>query len=144
MNSSTKKHSRQRTAQPPVERLEIRTLMSAFGDVQVLATVPAPGFPEGIAVRGDRVYVAGPATFGTAGHIPSKVFAYDDRTGALLRTYDIQGENLSQEHANSRDAWFSPFTKNLVKPLRSRFWNYVVDSVGEIKLAKVTVIPFAV
>jgi len=38
----------------------------AFGDVQVLATVPSPpGFPEGIAVRGNEVYVALAAPFGS-------------------------------------------------------------------------------
>ena len=74
----------------------------AFGDVQVLSTVPfPPGFPEGIAVNGNRVYVAGPARFGTAGEPPSKVFAYDTRTGEQLREYAMQGENLAQEHANS-------------------------------------------
>jgi sugar lactone lactonase YvrE len=73
-----------------------------FGDVQVLATVPTPpGFPEGIAVRGNRAYVAGPARFGNAGEPPSKVFAFDTRTGALLRTYPMQGENLAIDHANS-------------------------------------------
>ena len=74
-----------------------------FGDVQVLATVPAStGFPEGIAVRGNQVYVSGPARFGTAGDgTPSRVFAYDLDSGALLRTYDIQGEDLNQDHANS-------------------------------------------
>ena len=74
-----------------------------FGDVEVLATVPAStGFPEGIAVRGNKIYVSGPARFGTAGDgTPSRVFAYDADSGALLRTYDIQGENLSQDHANS-------------------------------------------
>jgi sugar lactone lactonase YvrE len=74
----------------------------AFGDVQVLATVPfPPGFPEGIAVKGNKVYVAGPARFGNAGEPPSKVFAYDIKDGSLVRTYAIQGENLSQDHANS-------------------------------------------
>jgi hypothetical protein len=44
-----------------------------FGDVQVLATVPfPPGFPEGIAVNGNKVYVAGPARFGTAGEPPPR------------------------------------------------------------------------
>src|SRR5215207_6879041 len=74
----------------------------SFGDVQILATVPfPPGFPEGIAVNGDRVYVAGPASFDTAGTPASKVFAYDIKTGELLRTYEIQGELTQFPHANS-------------------------------------------
>ena len=75
----------------------------SFGDVQVLGTIPAStGFPEGIAVRGNKIYVSGPARFGTAGDAtPSRVFAFDIDSGALLTTYDIQGEDLSQNHANS-------------------------------------------
>ena len=74
----------------------------SFGDVQILATVPhPPGFPEGIAVNGDKVYVAGPASFDTAGTPASKVFAFDVKTGALLRTYEIQGELTQFPHANS-------------------------------------------
>src|SRR5215211_7441101 len=74
----------------------------AFGDVQILATVPfPPGFPEGIAVNGDRVYVAGPASFDTAGTPASKVFAYDGKTGELLHVYEIQGELTQFPHANS-------------------------------------------
>lgn len=73
-----------------------------FGDVQVRATVPfPPGFPEGIAVNGSRVYVAGPASFDTAGTPASKVFAFDEKTGELLRTYEIQGEQTQFPHANS-------------------------------------------
>ena len=73
-----------------------------FGDVKILATVATPpGFPEGIAVNGDKVYVAGPASFDTAGTPASKVFAYDAKTGALLRTYEIQGELTQFPHANS-------------------------------------------
>jgi sugar lactone lactonase YvrE len=73
-----------------------------YGDVDVLATFPAtPGFPEGIAVRGDRVYVAGPAKFGTTASGPSHVFAFDIHGGALVQTYVTQGENLLAEHANS-------------------------------------------
>lgn len=73
-----------------------------YGDVQVLAQVPAPpGFPEGIAVFGSLVWVSGPATFGTAGQGPSKVLLYHASSGRLLRTFDIQGEDLTQEHANS-------------------------------------------
>jgi sugar lactone lactonase YvrE len=73
-----------------------------FEDVQILATVPfPPGFPEGIAVRGNKVYVAGPASFDTAGTPPSKVFAYDINTGELERTYTIEGEQTQFPHANS-------------------------------------------
>ena len=73
-----------------------------FGDVKILATVPTPpGFPEGIAVNGDKVYVAGPASFDTAGTPASKVFAYNAKTGELLRTYEIQGEQTQFPHANS-------------------------------------------
>lgn len=73
-----------------------------FGDLRVLATVPfPPGYPEGIAVNGNRVYVAGPARFGTAGEPASKVFAFDMSNGNLVNTYTIQGEDLSQDHANS-------------------------------------------
>jgi sugar lactone lactonase YvrE len=73
-----------------------------FGDVQILATFPTPpGFPEGIAVKGNKVYVSGPARFGTAGTGPSKVVAFNRATGALEATYDTQGEALAFEHANS-------------------------------------------
>lgn len=72
-----------------------------LGDVKVLAPVPAPGFPEGIAFHGNHVYVSGPATFGTAGSGPSVVWAFNASTGALMKTYEIEGEDLTQEHANS-------------------------------------------
>jgi sugar lactone lactonase YvrE len=73
-----------------------------YGDVQVLATFPTPpGFPEGIAVKGNKVYVSGPARFGTAGTGPSTVVAFNRDTGALEATYTTQGEVLAGEHANS-------------------------------------------
>jgi hypothetical protein len=60
----------------------------ALGDSAVFATVPAvPGFPEGIAVRGNRVYVTGPANFGI--FTPSTVTAYDLRTGALVDIFPV-------------------------------------------------------
>ena len=78
------------------------SLDRSFGDVQILATVPhPPGFPEGIAVNGDKIYVAGPASFDTAGTPASKVFSFDLKTGELLRTYEIQGELTQFPHANS-------------------------------------------
>lgn len=73
-----------------------------FGDVLFLAHVASPpGFPEGVAVRGNRAFVSAPAMFGTAGQPPSAIFAYDLRTGELVRTYPLSGEDLSQEHATS-------------------------------------------
>jgi sugar lactone lactonase YvrE len=69
------------------------------------ATVPtAPGFPEGIAVHGDRVFVSGPARFGTAGAGPSAIQVYDRNTGALIQTLVVSGEALEYEHAVSNIA----------------------------------------
>jgi sugar lactone lactonase YvrE len=81
---------------------------ATFGEARILATVPSPpGFPEGIAVRDGRVYVAGPATFGTTGKPPSAVVAFDRATGAQLRYYPVVGENRLKEHANSSIAFDS-------------------------------------
>jgi sugar lactone lactonase YvrE len=77
---------------------------ASFGEVSVFAQVPVPnGFPEGIAVQDNHVYVAGPATFGTAVNgVPSRVFEFDLDSGALTRTLLTQGETvLGAEHANS-------------------------------------------
>ena len=75
---------------------------TSFGQAEVLARVPnPPGFPEGIAVDGGRFYVAGPATFGTAGKPPSQVVAFDTATGAKVAQWAAQGENTLMEHANS-------------------------------------------
>lgn len=76
------------------------------GDARVLATVPTPpGFPEGVAVRGGRVFVAGPATFGTTGGPPSAAMAFDRETGSLDRTYPMRGEDILAEHASSSIAF---------------------------------------
>lgn len=59
-----------------------------LGDSALLAPVPFPGYPEGIAVRGNKAYVAGPAAFG----FPlgsAYVDAFDLRTGALAAVYPI-------------------------------------------------------
>ncbi|HVM07020.1 MAG TPA: SMP-30/gluconolactonase/LRE family protein [Acidimicrobiales bacterium] len=78
----------------------------SFGDARVVAHVPdPPGFPEGIALHGTRVYVAGPAAFGTTGKPPSRVVAFDSRSGALAREYRVEGERLDREHANSSIAF---------------------------------------
>src|ERR1051326_5620101 len=70
-----------------------------FGDSRVFVKLPAsPGFPESIAINGDKVYVAGPAAFGTAGTGPSKILVYNVRTGEFVREYVITGQDLSKEH----------------------------------------------
>ncbi len=59
-----------------------------LGDSRVVADVPdSPGFPEGIATRGNRFYVTGPANFGI--FTPSAVHAFDRKTGALEATFPI-------------------------------------------------------
>lgn len=73
-----------------------------FGEVRVLGTVPTPpGTPEGVAVRGNRVYASGPAKFGTILGAASAVVAFDKTSGQIVQTYTTQGENLLAEHANS-------------------------------------------
>lgn len=65
-----------------------------LGDSKVLTAIPAvPGYPEGIAVHDGLVYVSGPAAFGVPGNfVPSKIFAYDADTGALVKTITMQGQ----------------------------------------------------
>jgi sugar lactone lactonase YvrE len=76
-----------------------------FGTITKFATVPAvPGFPEGVAVHGDSVFVSGPARFGTAGTGPSAIQVYDRTTGEVDQTIVIQGEVLEFEHALSNIA----------------------------------------
>ncbi|MGH9721376.1 MAG: SMP-30/gluconolactonase/LRE family protein [Bryobacteraceae bacterium] len=62
-----------------------------FGDSEVFAAVPAPGFPEGIATHGNRVYVSGPAAFGIS--TPPVVWAFDHKSKALVAQYPIQFSN---------------------------------------------------
>jgi sugar lactone lactonase YvrE len=71
-----------------------------IGDIETFAAFPEdPGFPEGIAVDGNRVYVSGAATFGTAGKGPSKILVYHKPSGALAQTIVVAGEALALEHA---------------------------------------------
>ncbi len=63
------------------------------GSSQVLAAFPSPGYPEGIAVHDGLVYVSGPAAFGVPANAnPSKILAFDEESGALVRTITIQGQ----------------------------------------------------
>ncbi|WP_437950237.1 SMP-30/gluconolactonase/LRE family protein [Sorangium sp. So ce296] len=72
------------------------------GEIKPFATFPTPpGFPEGIAVDGNRVFVSGPATFGTAGSGPSKIVVYDRDSKILKSTITVAGEALDAEHALS-------------------------------------------
>ena len=61
---------------------------ATLGDSAVVAPVPLPGFPEGIAVRGNRIYVAGPAAFGQPLG-SAYVDAYDLHSGALEAQFPI-------------------------------------------------------
>ena len=72
------------------------------GAGSVFAPIAAqPGYPEGVVVVGDKVFVSGPAAFGTAGSGPSAVSIFDRETGAALGTIPLHGEDLAQEHALS-------------------------------------------
>lgn len=76
-----------------------------YGSITTFATVPAdPGFPEGIAIHGNFVYVSGPARFGTAGTGPSAIQVYNRHNASLEQTLYVDGEELSQEHAVSNIA----------------------------------------
>ncbi|MFO0816630.1 MAG: hypothetical protein U1A77_01735 [Pirellulales bacterium] len=76
-----------------------------FGDISIFSMAPAdPGFPEGIAIHGNRVFVSGPARFGTAGTGPSKIHVYRRSSGALESSIVVQGEALAFEHALSNVA----------------------------------------
>ncbi len=80
-------------------------LAASFGDIRTFAPVPdTPGFPEGIAVHGNRVFVSGPARFGTAGTGPSAIQVYDRKSGSLVATISVAGEALAFEHALSNIA----------------------------------------
>ncbi len=77
-----------------------------FGTITKFASVPAsPGFPEGVAVDGNSVFVSGPARFGTAGTGPSAIQVYDRKTGAFQQTIVVSGEALAFEHALSNIAF---------------------------------------
>ena len=78
---------------------------SEGGNITTFASVPAvPGFPEGIVVDGDKIYVSGPARFGTAGTGPSAIHVYDRKTGELKTSIEVSGEFLEVEHALSNIA----------------------------------------
>jgi sugar lactone lactonase YvrE len=74
----------------------------SFGNTRIVAPVPAPGFPEGMAVHGDKFYVAGQADlFNFHDPVPPTVFEFDLDSGALLRTFRMEGQNLALPHGAS-------------------------------------------
>jgi sugar lactone lactonase YvrE len=78
-----------------------------LGDSKVVASVPFPGLPEGIATRGNRFYVSGPAAFG----LPlgsAYVNAYDIRSGVLEETYPITFTNPFVGFSGASCAAFGP------------------------------------
>lgn len=86
----------------PIGVVESAVKKPPLGSGSVFAPIPTPpGLPEGVVVVGDRVYVSGPATFGTAGFPPSQVLVFDLKTGAPKGSITIQGEQLEFEHALS-------------------------------------------
>jgi sugar lactone lactonase YvrE len=62
-----------------------------LGDSNVIAGVPLPGFPEGIATRGNKFYVSGPAAFGITD--PAMVWAYDIKTGQPAGQFPVTIHN---------------------------------------------------
>lgn len=79
----------------------------ALGDSRVVARVPVGGnggtlgYPEGICVDGDRMFVGTPASFETAGAPPSVVLVYDLEHGGPARRWELQGELLAAPHGMS-------------------------------------------
>lgn len=74
-----------------------RAQAATLGDSTVFTKIPTPpGFPEGIAVSGDRVYVCGPAVLGNFEQ--SSVLAYN-LSGTFVQQYPIQNQNFAQPHA---------------------------------------------
>jgi sugar lactone lactonase YvrE len=64
-----------------------------LGDSRVIAPVPFPGYPEGIAVANGKIYVSGPAAFGVPGNfVPSLIHVYDLATGAMQPPIQIQNQ----------------------------------------------------
>jgi len=68
-----------------------------IGDSKVVADIPDfPGFPEGVAVDGNKMYVSAPAQFGNTG--PGKIHVFNAHTGAPLGDYDIPPHNITPDH----------------------------------------------
>ena len=110
-----------------------------LGDSKVFASYPAnPGFPEAIAVNGDRIYVAGPAQFGN--FLQPKVVAYDLATGAQVAEYPILGQNPLAPQAGTGLA----FAKNdilYVGDLQQGVIRFDVDEPNPVQEQYATALP---
>lgn len=70
-----------------------------FGETRVFTRVPAPGQPEGLAVRDGVVYVGThTSAVGNAGGEPSRLFRYEQRSGRLIDQVTVQGQNVEAVH----------------------------------------------
>jgi sugar lactone lactonase YvrE len=66
-------------------------------DTQVFALVPPPGFPARAYVAPNHRVYEGTYTNPSGDSVPSRVFEYD-RHGALLRSWAIEGQDLTADH----------------------------------------------
>lgn len=70
-----------------IASLPARSADRPEGDSNVVAAVGGSGYPEGIAVRGNKFYVSGPASFGLFG--APYVNEHNAKTGALIKQYPV-------------------------------------------------------
>ena len=82
-------------------------LAQSLGDSSVVTPIAAPGYPEGIATRGNRFYVSGPAAFGQPLG-SAYVRAYDIKTGAFEANYPITITNPFAGMSAASCAAFGP------------------------------------
>ena len=82
-------------------------LAQTLGDSKVVTPIASPGFPEGIATRGNRFYVSGPAAFGQPLG-SAYVRAYDIKTGAFEADYPITITNPFAGMSAASCAAFGP------------------------------------
>lgn len=67
-----------------------------LGDSKVIAKIGSPGFPEGIAIKGSKTYIASPAQNGHKGD--AFIFVHDTSTGAFLKKYSIPAIDPITDH----------------------------------------------
>jgi sugar lactone lactonase YvrE len=67
-------------------------------NTRVLALVPKPGFPAHAYVHPNGRIYAGTYDNPSGDTVPSRVFEYDGSDGTLLRSWTIEGQDLSQPH----------------------------------------------